>query len=212
MFRQAFVGLDLPAYGRPVIGITSAIGGEGRTTMAIGLARTLAYDLDGPVMLVDADLENPGQAARFEIPATPGLAEVLRGEMTLADVAVPVGDNLLVVPAGRTEFDAARLLRQMPLIDPFHDSTLTGGAVIVDLPPIVSQSYSVLAAHATDVLMLVVRAGVTPDDVVREAIARLEDRAPRGVILNAVRTRLPRRWRAAAATRRRRLRLRSSAA
>lgn len=66
--------------------------------------------------------------------------------------------------------------------------------MILDLPPIINHSYSTLAASVADAVVLVVRAGVTPADVVREAIARLEDRPPQGVVFNGPRSSLPTWW------------------
>jgi succinoglycan biosynthesis transport protein ExoP len=195
IYRQAYVGLTLPNDVTPVvIGVTSAISGEGRTTVAIGLARTLAEDLDMPVSLVEVDLDRPSLTAQFDIASAPGLCEVLRGEYRLDEVLRPVSDNLSVATAGNNGPDSARLMRQIPDLDPFHGDSGLQGIVILDLPPIINHSYAALAAGVADAIILVVRAAVTPHDIVREAIARLEDHAPQGVIFNGPRTVLPRWW------------------
>jgi Mrp family chromosome partitioning ATPase len=80
------------------------------------------------------------------------------------------------------------------LRDPFHTLHGPDRIVILDLPPLINHSYSPLAASIADAIVLVVRAGVTPIDVVREAIARLEDRPPSGVVFNAPRSSLPTWW------------------
>ncbi len=195
LFRQLYVSLDLPLDPElVVIGITSAIGGEGRTTVALGLAQTLVADLGLPVTLVEADLERPSFALHFDIAASPGLCEVLRSEVTLTEVMRPVSDRLSIVTTGAPGTDSARLLTQLPLTDPFRKTPRLRGFVVVDLPPIINSSYSVYAAGATDAVVLVVRAGVTPAGVVREAISRLGDHAPRGVVLNGQRSALPGWW------------------
>lgn len=195
VYRQIYVGLTLPADAQPVIiGVTSAISGEGRTTVALGLARTLAADLDLPISLVEVDPDRPALAARFDIAAVPGLAEVLRGEYPLDEVLRPVSDNLAVVTAGASGPDSARLMRQIPELDPFRSSGSIDGIIILDLPPITNHSYAALAASVADAVVLVVRAGVTPYGIVREAIARLEDRPPQGVVFNGPRSALPSWW------------------
>lgn len=195
VYRQIYVGLALPADVQPmVIGVTSAISGEGRTTVALGLARTLASDLDVPVALVEIDLDRPALARQFDIASTPGLAEVLRGEYRLDEVLRPVSENLSVVTAGAVGPDVGRLLRQVPVLDPFHGPDGPQGIVILDLPPIMNHSYAASAAAVADAVVLVVRAGVTPYDVVREAIARCEDHPPQGVVLNGSRSALPAWW------------------
>lgn len=195
LYRRVYVSLNLPeAPHATVIGITSSISGEGRTTIALGLAHTLAADLDAPVTLVEVDLERPGLALHFGIAPTPGLCEVLRGEYQLTEVMRPVSENLLVVPTGAVGPDSARLLRQLPAHDPFHASLAPAGIIILDLPPIVNHSYSSLAASVADAIVLVIRAGVTPIKVVREAIVRLEDQPPQGVVFNGPRSALPAWW------------------
>lgn len=203
-FRQLYVSLDLALDSHPVIGVTSAIAGEGRTTVALGLARTLAKDLNSIVSLVEVDLERPTLAERFDVGTSDGLADVLRGERHLADVRCLLAPNLYLIPGGTERGDAATLLHQLPVQDPFRQrfppqDPFSGTVdfddlVILDLPPVLSHGYSALAASIADVLVLVVRAGVTPVDVVREAISRLDDPPPRGVVLNGPRSALPSWW------------------
>lgn len=199
LYRQIYVSLELPAESHPVIGVTSAIAGEGRTSVAVGLARTLAADLEGPTLLVEVDVEHPSLSQLFDLPPAAGLADMLRREdelegVQLEDVMRPVSDNLYVITAGTPSTHASRLMRQLPLHDPFRNRHWQPAATVLDLPPILNHSYSALAASITDAVVLVVRAGVTPADLVREAIARLEDQPPRGVVLNGARSALPSWW------------------
>lgn len=184
IYRNLFVSLDLPADVNPVIGVTSAIRGEGRSTVALGLATTLAHDLDGTkVFLVDADFDHPTLSKHFDGEGLPGLAEVLRGERLLGSVAVAADPNLYIIPAGTSEGDTPNLTRQLALQDLFRGSQALNGVVVVDFPPILEQAYSALAAEAVNVSVLAVRTGVTPAGMVREAITRLDDDPPRGIVL-----------------------------
>lgn len=190
IFRQVYVSLNLPEDRGPVIGITSAIAGEGRTTIATALARTLASDLDKMVLLVDANFVPSSLESHLASPGT-GLAAVLRGEATLTDVMHQVSERLFIVRAGSVGSDAARLLRQLSDHDPFKRIRVLGAVTILDLPPLLSHSYSSLAASTADALVLVIRAGVTPAPAVREAMERLGDRPLQGAILNAERSASP---------------------
>jgi protein-tyrosine kinase len=194
IFRRVYVSLDLPEDRGPVIGITSSIAGEGRTTIATALARTLASDLDKMVLLVDASFAQPSQAMHLNPMASAGLSAVLRGEATLTEVMHRVSERLFVVTGGNPGSDSARLLRQLSDHDPFQQVRGLGAVTILDLPPLLSHSYSSLAAAATDALVLVIRAGVTPATAVREAIERLGERPLQGAILNAERSARPRWW------------------
>ncbi len=195
VYRQLCVSLTLPSDVQPiVIGVTSALSGEGRTTVAVNLARTIAEDMATPVTLVEADLEHPSLARRYGLPPSPGLSEVLRGERHIDEVRTTVADNMAVIPAGAVGLNSAILFRQLAVFDPFHGESGLEGIVVLDLPPVIKHSYSVLAASVADAIVLVVRAGVTPIDLVREAINRLDQNPPQGVVLNAPRSSLPTWW------------------
>lgn len=185
IFRQLYVGLGLPVGRDAIIAITSAISGEGRTTCSLGLARTLAMDQGTPVLLLEMDLERPALSSLLGLSAAPGLAEVLRGMVALEDVMQPAAENLWIVTAGTCEGVAARLLPQTRRRVPSPQLHGVAGTVILDLPPLLTTGYTPMAAEAADATVLVVRAGVTPVELVREAIARLGDRPPQGLVLNA---------------------------
>jgi hypothetical protein len=73
-----------------------------------------------------------------------------------------------------------------------HDRLrLASGIVILDLPPLLGYAYTPIAAQAAEAIILVIRAGVTPVDIAQQAIARLGNQSPRGVVLNGVHSSLP---------------------
>ncbi len=168
------------------LGITSSIPGEGKSFVAIMMAQVLANDSTRPVMLIECDWENIGLHDYFGFPATPGLAEWLRGECIKEHIRYNINDNLTVIPAGDGQQDAVRLLQQIRkrgLRDTLahHDENL-----LVDLPPVTTTSYSLLAASMVDALALVVHAGVTPDNLVADACSSLNNLPMQGIILNQV--------------------------
>jgi Mrp family chromosome partitioning ATPase len=194
IYRQIYVALDLRSDGVSVIGVTSAIRGEGRTSVALGLATSLAADLDSRVMLVEADFGRHSLVGLFGLEANPNFEHVLRNDVELARVAHPITPQLSVVAGGGSEADASRLIRRLGFHNPFRDLRGLADVVVLDLPPLLTLGYSPLAAGVADAIVLVVRAGVTPAEFVREAIARLEDTPPRGIVLNGTRSPLPRWW------------------
>lgn len=198
IYRQIYTGLELPERATlAVIGVTSAIRGEGRSTIALGLAATLAQDLGVRVTLVEADLEHPCLADALQVGPTPGLSAVLREERELHEVicSLPARFGALsLIPAGKATKNATPLLRRLTTRDPFRGPRGLTGLVILDLPPLVSTSFGAPAAGLADATILVVRAGVTPHQLVSEAIARLAGHPPQGVVLNAFRTAIPRWW------------------
>lgn len=93
-----FVNVDTPP--RSFI-VTSAVPGEGKSTVSLSLARSLA-DAGSPVILIDADLRRPTVAKKLKLDAKVGLTQVLAGQVEIANAVHQLGDsNLFVLPAGR---------------------------------------------------------------------------------------------------------------
>lgn len=174
------------------VGCTSAIGGEGKTFVATMLATSLANDTDQGVVLAECNWKHPTLHQWFGIPATPGIAEWQRGECAEGDMCHQVSDNLVVLPAGDGQRDAVKLLRRFRQ-EPLRN--LLGGSrefLIIDLPPITTTAYGVLAASLVETLLLVVHAGVTPQGAVTDTCSRLNGLPVQGLILNQIESRIPR--------------------
>ncbi len=169
------------------IGVTSCLRREGRTTIAIAMGLAQSINFGRVTILMDQDLERPSLAKMMGANSGPGLAEVLRGEATLASCVQWVGKNLGVLAAGDTGNSASKLVPMLMARD------LTAGledhceAVVVDLPPFLGTGVG-LARNCPKVV-LVVRPGATPLQHVRKAAAELDK--PQ-VILNGSAAEVPR--------------------
>jgi Mrp family chromosome partitioning ATPase len=173
------------------IGVTSAVEGEGRTTMATGIAAAMAADLDRPVVLVEVHMAHPGMYQFLGIPPQPGLAEYLRQECSLTEAVRQIADRLFVLPAGDGVREAPRLIHQLVRAD-LRSRLGTNDVIwVFDLPPIHSTSYGVLATTLAEALVFVVHAGQTTDEQVRESLGRLEESAVRSIVLNSFQPQLP---------------------
>ncbi len=81
--------------------VTSAVAGEGKTTVATQLATSLARS-GRRTVLVDFDLRRPAFDEVFGLPLEPGVSEVLRGENGLGQPVHETGtENLSIMTAGR---------------------------------------------------------------------------------------------------------------
>jgi MinD-like ATPase involved in chromosome partitioning or flagellar assembly len=173
------------------VGFTSTIGGEGKSLLASTTATALAHDSEQAVVLMECNWEHPTLHDYFGIPATPGLAEWLRGECGEGDIRSRAGHNLAVIPAGNGQRDAVRLahrLRHHGLTDKLvtpHER------VILDLPAIATTVYGSLAASLVETLIVVVRAGVTSENLIAETCTRLHGLPVHGLLLNQVESRIP---------------------
>lgn len=189
------LGLDLFLRGdRPIrsVGFTSAIDGEGKTLAALATAQVMARESGLAVTLIDCNWAHPTLHAHFDLDAAPGLAEWARGEAFLARVRHYISDNLSVIAAGDAAGEPARLvnaLRQSQAIEALSDD---GGIVIADLSSVTSSPYGALAAGLVDSVVLVARAGVTPEECIAEACADLGGQRVAGILLNQTPSHLPR--------------------
>jgi capsular exopolysaccharide synthesis family protein len=165
-----------------VVAVTSAGRGEGRTTTAANLALTAARE-GRATILVEADLRRPTLAALLGLAPRAGLADVLDGRAELAQATARLGP-LAVLCAGdvRDAAEAARSPRAAALLEQLraaHD------LVVLDAPPALAFSDGDRLAGAADGAVLVVRAGMTPRQVVRLALESLGERTA-GIVLNDV--------------------------
>jgi Mrp family chromosome partitioning ATPase len=172
------------------LGVTSTIGGEGRTTVAIGMALVQRKDFGRKVLLLELDFENPSLAAQLGADVWPGLSNLTQGEANIEQVVHPFADGIGLVTVGAAPTTGPRtvieLLRSGVLTDLGRDYDV----VIGDLPPLLSSNLGPLLAEAFQRVLLVVRAGVTPLGRIQEATAAIGSEP--AVLLNGVSSALPR--------------------
>ena len=192
-FRRIYLSLQPPNSldTIPTIGVTSALDGEGKSTIALGISMAMAADLDSPIVLVELNLTRPVAHKSLGLPLQPGLSEYLRGECQLTQALRQITENLFVLPAGDCHNDPARLIRTLTRTDLLLRMDNSGAVLVLDLPPVLTASYGVLASSMADAVVLVVRAGHTPELKVKDAIARLDESTLRGIVLNAARPSIP---------------------
>jgi len=176
-----------------VLAVCSAISGEGRTTVGVGMAVTLAQDFPlRRVLLVETDLERAVLAQDFGVEASPGLLDCLVDDEPLqAACRRTYLENLHIVPSGSRESIPGRPLRSSQMAAVVEDMRQSYDLVILDLPPILVNSDSVLLTDLADGMIYVVRAGVTPVTLVNRALEQLEESKLRGVVLNGTHTSIP---------------------
>lgn len=177
-----------------ILMVTSAVPGEGKSTVAAGLARAIAGSGQS-VALVEADLRRPTFHEQFE------LGEDRRGLSTalvsgapvaeLARAAVPGVRSLLVVPSGPIPPNAAELLRSPQFSAVLEELTAMADIVILDAPPMlpVADSQVLLDNELVDACIVVARAYLTTRDESRRARAVLERhrRTALGLVVNGLR-------------------------
>jgi capsular exopolysaccharide synthesis family protein len=167
-----------------VVMITSAVGGEGKTSLASYLATSLARS-GLRILLVDADLRSPAIHRLFDLSLGAGLSEVLRGKALVADVIQHSAvENLEVVTAGRCDQRTLRVLSQGGLGSILGQLKEQFDFVVVDSSPILPVADASIIAQQVDAVLLSIFRDVSRKTKVCAALERLQSLGVR--ILGAV--------------------------
>jgi protein-tyrosine kinase len=176
-----------------VVGVTSAVYGEGKTTVALNLAGTMAQNSEARVTLVDFNLRNWDIQTRLNLPPAAGLVDVLEGsEDDLTAILQRTElDNLTVIPAGRAAANPSRLVRSSRLVEVISTLRLSNDFIVLDMAPVLPVADTKTMAKLLDGVVMVVRAGVTPREIVARAIDAVGTDKVLGVVLNGVESAMP---------------------
>jgi tyrosine-protein kinase len=173
--------------------VTSSVPREGTTAIACGLAIAMA-ETGSQVVLVDANLREPGVASYLALDATTGLADVLAGFTGVDEVLRDWGGGRMkVLPAGYPAVDPGELLAAPALAQTIGVLEDRFDVVLIDAPPLLSTADAAVLSKLTSSTMLVVRAGRTRTEQVERAVAILHGVGARivGGVLNALPKKLP---------------------
>jgi len=174
--------------------VTSATVGEGKSTIAALLALTAVENTDGEVLLVDSDLRRPVLHSLFGLKRENGFKELLSGkidlESTLKGCFQP---NLKIITSGGGREPVWQLLETTKLREIFQSLKSRFSYLIVDTPPVIPVSDVLSLASELERVLLVVKAGETPREVVKRAADLLKEAGTQilGVVLNNARQVLP---------------------
>ncbi len=123
--------------GCRIIGVTSSIRGEGKSTTAVNLSYVLA-ESGKKVLLIDGDLRIPSVAKKMRIKSTPGLTDLLRGEKTLdlSELKSEHLSNWYIMPAGVLPPNPSELLGSKRMESALQSLSEHFDFIVVDLPPV----------------------------------------------------------------------------
>ncbi len=156
------------------LAVTSSLGKEGWSAVAVNLARALARQPDTRVLLVDANLRRPALARILGVAADgPGLAALAGGEADPDSVIVPVSDNLYWIPSGKVTGPPALVFESGFLARLLAAAEDRFQYIIIDAPPVTTAPETLALAAAADGVLLTIHAGHTRREVVQEAVGQL---------------------------------------
>lgn len=157
--------------------VTSAVPNEGKSTVAINLAATLA-ETGSKVILIDCDLRNPSmhRYLRFDNKSLKGLTSLLAGSSTLEDGNIFLHHKLKFdfIPAGAIPPNPAELLGSTMMNDLLKALEMGYDYIIMDTPPVgVVTDAAALSRYCNGVL-LVIRQNFSTKDQVHVAKQNLD--------------------------------------
>ncbi|ESZ88488.1 MAG: capsular polysaccharide biosynthesis protein [Blastomonas sp. CACIA14H2] len=186
---QAEINAGLGVAAQRIL-ICSANPGDGKTYSAINLALSIATEKDHDVLLVDADFAKPSILSSLGIAGQSGLMDALADpSVEVQDLIIPTDiPGLSVLPAGRqtnTDSEYLASARTQEVL-----ASLTAGRpgriVIFDSPPLLAASPAATLAQHVGHALMVVRADVTSERALRDALSLIAGCNQIQLLLNGV--------------------------
>jgi len=174
-FRSLYTNIRLLNTHRPIrsVAISSVMPGEGKSTVAIHLAETVAA-MGHRVLLVDADLRNPHIHTYLELSNEKGLTNLFSGESNPAVIQkFAPNSSLYVIASGSASFEPTRLFSSKSMRQFVERIESKFDFVIYDTPPLLGQSDAYLIADNTDGLLLVTKPGQLKQSLLDRAMEQL---------------------------------------
>ena len=167
---------SLPDNGKcRVVGVTSSIRGEGKSTTSINLSYALAM-LGKKVLLLDADLRLPSIATKLGISGEHGLSEMiikLGGKRNDIQV-MPESENWHVLTSGSIPPNPSEMLGSPEMKELIGELSENYDFIIVDLPPVNIVSDALIASEFLDGVIVVVRQDFSKRREVTKCVKHLE--------------------------------------
>jgi polysaccharide chain length determinant protein (PEP-CTERM system associated) len=166
------------------LALTSALPGEGKSTLSVGLASALGREPGRRILLIEADLRRPSLMDTLGLPPAHGLSEWLNGTLDYVPVRFVDAGGFFLVAAGQTG-----LKRPEVLGSPRMDAVLRAARrlfdfVVLDAVPVLPVADTVLMQDLVDGFQLVVRSRRTPRDAIHNTLAKLRPDRVIGVVFN----------------------------
>ena len=194
-YRTLATSIRFSAVGRTTstLAVTSAVPGEGKTTVVANLGRALAAS-GARVVIVSADLRRPRIGSVFDIDeTTTGLTSVLLGEVTLAEALRPLdvgaGLRMALLPSGPLPGNAPAILGSeafAKILTRIEEAA--ADVILVDTAPVLSVSDSLVVAQQVEGVVVTAVPDLTKKSNLVEAVRRLRavEAEIVGVVMNGV--------------------------
>ena len=173
--RALRAGLWLGRIRPRIVAVTAARPSEGKTTVAIALARSAALAGER-VVLLDCDIRQPSVGRAMGLDAEAGLTDCLQGEAGLDEVIRrDEATGLSVIPSGGLEVNALSLFMSEAMAALLQTLRQEYDLILLDAPPAHALTDARVIAGMAEATLLCVRWRSTPLAVVRHALDLLSE-------------------------------------
>jgi polysaccharide biosynthesis transport protein len=153
--------------------VSSTLAAEGKSTLVSHLA-VLSATLAKKTLIIDADLRRPKQHKLFHLQPQPGLTNVIKGEITLAEAIQHTEiDNLSVLTCGESQLHPSQFFESKRMHTLLAEASQQYDLVIIDTPPVTSCVDAITLSRDSDGLLMVARPNFTQKDVFVRAVSEL---------------------------------------
>lgn len=191
-YRVLYTKLETISYknSHKIFAITSSVAGEGKTTTSLNLSYIMAHDFNKKVILVECDLKKPSLLSYFiDSPNGYGLIDVIIDEVDLQTAIAQVENtNLYLLPARSSIKNSCELLGSQQMHAILNSLKQEFDYILIDSPPILPLADMNIISKIVDGVVLIVRAGKTPKDIVLKAVQSLNSANIAGIVLNGANT------------------------
>jgi capsular exopolysaccharide synthesis family protein len=184
---------------------TSSSLGEGKTSVAVNLAITMAQS-GNKVLLVDGDLRKPIISRIFGLDQAPGLTDfilgnyewrkvvrtitdVMMGKMSMDDIMKTPGiDNLSIITSGTISPNPAELVHSKSISEFIKDARSAYDMLLIDSPPVLAATDAAILGSRVDGVVLVYQVGKISRGALKRAKAQLDNVRANviGIVLNGL--------------------------
>lgn len=173
-YRSLRTSIKFSLIDKPIktIVVTSSLAGEGKSTVVVNLAYSLSQD-GARVLVIDCDLRKPSIHENFLLANEKGLTDVLFGKSDLKGVTKKIEDSLFLITAGTILPNPAEILGSKEMENLIKELKINFDYIIIDTPPILPVSDTLLLVSKADATLIVVKARKTKEKMVKESYERL---------------------------------------
>ncbi|MBF2064470.1 MAG: polysaccharide biosynthesis tyrosine autokinase [Calothrix sp. C42_A2020_038] len=168
--------------------VSSTISGEGKSIVASHLGAVSAM-LSRRTLIIDADLRRPVQHTIFNLPAKPGVSDVVQGNISLKEAVQSTQiENLSVLTCGELHGRPSQILESAAMKNLISEASADYDFVIIDTPPLSACADTATLAKESEGVLMVTRPNFTIKEVLQRAVSELNNnRIPIvGVVVNGM--------------------------